>query len=253
MSDQVSLDTADLERLFFTIDTSIKVTKRFQFFLWAQGALQSFLPHETMICLVGDLGAMRLRHEVFSRALVAPELDEVIADRINGFVPAIVSQWVANDHAPLSFHEQSVPHDSLKRLMPGHLLCHGMRHGAGQFDSMFIFVRTPTEASRREKYLAELLMPHMHTAVHRVCTNENASRGTSHEPHTLSDREVQVLHWIRDGKTNHEIGQILGISPLTVKNHVQKILRKLNVANRAQAVAKAAAGGLFNGQVSARA
>ena len=31
----------------------------------------------------------------------------------------------------------------------------------------------------------------------------------------------------------------LGISPLTVKNHVQKILRKLDVVNRAQAVGKA--------------
>ena len=36
-----------------------------------------------------------------------------------------------------------------------------------------------------------------------------------------------------------EIGTQLGISPLTVKNHVQKILRKLGATNRAQAVARA--------------
>jgi DNA-binding CsgD family transcriptional regulator len=56
---------------------------------------------------------------------------------------------------------------------------------------------------------------------------------------SLSERERQVLQWVRQGKTNHEIGQILSISPLTVKNHVQKILRKLNVSNRAQAAARA--------------
>jgi DNA-binding CsgD family transcriptional regulator len=56
----------------------------------------------------------------------------------------------------------------------------------------------------------------------------------------LSKREIQVLHWVRNGKTNTEIGQILGISPPTVKNHVQKIMRKLNVNNRAQAVGKSA-------------
>ena len=41
------------------------------------------------------------------------------------------------------------------------------------------------------------------------------------------------------GKSNYEIGTILGISPLTVKNHVQKILRKLNVQNRTHAVGRA--------------
>jgi len=43
------------------------------------------------------------------------------------------------------------------------------------------------------------------------------------------------------GKSNIEIGTILTISPLTVKNHVQKILRKLNVQNRTQAVGRALA------------
>jgi DNA-binding CsgD family transcriptional regulator len=48
------------------------------------------------------------------------------------------------------------------------------------------------------------------------------------------------LHWVKNGKTNNEIGQILGISAPTVKNHVQNIMRKLNVNNRAQAVGKSA-------------
>ena len=52
-------------------------------------------------------------------------------------------------------------------------------------------------------------------------------------------REQEILHWVSHGKSNYEIGTILDISPLTVKNHVQKILRKLNVVNRAQAVGKA--------------
>jgi DNA-binding CsgD family transcriptional regulator len=54
----------------------------------------------------------------------------------------------------------------------------------------------------------------------------------------LTTRETEILSWVERGKSNNEIAQILGISHLTVKNHVQKILRKLNVQNRAQAVAK---------------
>ena len=57
----------------------------------------------------------------------------------------------------------------------------------------------------------------------------------------LTPREQQILQWIYHGKSNIEIGMILEISPLTVKNHVQKTLRKLNVLNRTQAVGKALA------------
>jgi DNA-binding CsgD family transcriptional regulator len=55
------------------------------------------------------------------------------------------------------------------------------------------------------------------------------------------------LNWICRGKNNIEIGLILGLSQFTVKNHVQKILRRLNVLNRAQAVGKALALRLFDG------
>jgi DNA-binding CsgD family transcriptional regulator len=48
----------------------------------------------------------------------------------------------------------------------------------------------------------------------------------------LTPRETQVAHWAAQGKTNGEIAIILGISPLTVKTHVERILAKLGVENR---------------------
>ena len=56
--------------------------------------------------------------------------------------------------------------------------------------------------------------------------------------HGLSEREAEIIRWVRLGKTNYEIGIILGISAFTVKNHLQRIFRKLDVSNRAQAAAK---------------
>lgn len=52
----------------------------------------------------------------------------------------------------------------------------------------------------------------------------------------LSHREIEVLEWIAQGKSNKEIGRILGISDQTVKNHITSILRKLAVNDRTQAV-----------------
>lgn len=63
---------------------------------------------------------------------------------------------------------------------------------------------------------------------------------------TPSLREVEVLTWVSHGKSNEDIGTIMSISKLTVKNHVQKILRKLEVTNRAQAVRKGFEIGLLN-------
>jgi DNA-binding CsgD family transcriptional regulator len=54
----------------------------------------------------------------------------------------------------------------------------------------------------------------------------------------LTQREIEILHWVAQGKTNSEIAIILSISAFTVKNHLQRVFQKLDVTNRAQAVSK---------------
>jgi len=56
--------------------------------------------------------------------------------------------------------------------------------------------------------------------------------GIVRAPKDLTAREKDVLHWIGQGKTNAEIGIILGISPHTVKKHVEHLLAKHGVENR---------------------
>jgi len=55
------------------------------------------------------------------------------------------------------------------------------------------------------------------------------------ESHGLSEREIEVLEWVTQGKTNKQIAEILGISPLTVKTHLEHIYAKLGVWNRTEA------------------
>lgn len=54
----------------------------------------------------------------------------------------------------------------------------------------------------------------------------------------LSAREVEILARVAEGKTNIEISRILFISPFTVKNHVQRILKKLGASNRTEAAVR---------------
>lgn len=58
-------------------------------------------------------------------------------------------------------------------------------------------------------------------------------------PHLLSQRELEVLQYIAQGKTNKEIGKQLFISEKTVKAHLRAIFKKLKVTDRTEAVAYA--------------
>jgi DNA-binding NarL/FixJ family response regulator len=55
----------------------------------------------------------------------------------------------------------------------------------------------------------------------------------------LTQREAEVLMWIARGKSNRDIGEILGISPRTVNKHLEQVFMKLGVENRASAAAHA--------------
>jgi DNA-binding CsgD family transcriptional regulator len=49
-------------------------------------------------------------------------------------------------------------------------------------------------------------------------------------------RETEIFRWLAEGKTDYELGVILGISEHTAHKHVQHILRKLGVSSRATAL-----------------
>jgi DNA-binding NarL/FixJ family response regulator len=61
----------------------------------------------------------------------------------------------------------------------------------------------------------------------------------------LSDREMEVLECLSEGKTTSQISKTLFISDNTVKTHVRHILEKLEASNRAEAVSKAIQLGLI--------
>ncbi|MEI5102726.1 LuxR C-terminal-related transcriptional regulator [Streptomyces sp. PmtG] len=63
-------------------------------------------------------------------------------------------------------------------------------------------------------------------------------------PGGLSPRELEVLAELATGRTNREIAERLYITPRTVGTHIEHILAKLDVPNRAAAAARAAAWGI---------
>jgi DNA-binding NarL/FixJ family response regulator len=62
---------------------------------------------------------------------------------------------------------------------------------------------------------------------------------------SLTVREHEVLRLVASGKTNQQIGVLLAISTRTAKAHVERIIGRLGVANRTEAVARAISLGML--------
>jgi DNA-binding CsgD family transcriptional regulator len=55
----------------------------------------------------------------------------------------------------------------------------------------------------------------------------------------LTDRELECLYWIAEGKTSDEIATIIGISKNTINNYITSVMRKTATRTRSEAIAYA--------------
>lgn len=68
-------------------------------------------------------------------------------------------------------------------------------------------------------------------------TGPASRRAAEHAAHQLSDREAEIMELISQGLSNSDIAQRLFLSEKTVKNHINRIFGKLQVASRSAAIA----------------
>jgi transcriptional regulator EpsA len=251
MGRTITLTEREMEYLFRIIESSTSIFQRHQFFLWAQGEVQSLLPHGLLICIFDGGGGQPVSFEKFSRTDISDIKFSELCRPDGGAVFRIMSAWSAGKNQPLLVcpnNPSGIAYthfaDDLKRDNLERVAAHGMFDASGRTSSLFTFMQISGALTERHTYFLELLMPHMHMALVRMLFNERhhqygAMAGKSKK--LITDRETEVLRYVQMGKNNLEIANFLNISPLTVKNHIQKILRKLSVNNRAHAVAKAMA------------
>jgi LuxR family transcriptional regulator, quorum-sensing system regulator CviR len=111
----------------------------------------------------------------------------------------------------------------------------GWAHGTLDRESMactaFFFGGPFAENNERTSIILEYIVPFYSEAYRRVM--KKAIKPLYH----FTEREIEVLNWIKEGKSSWEISMILKCSKRVVDFHVANIKRKLNVASRAQAVA----------------
>jgi len=100
------------------------------------------------------------------------------------------------------------------------------------------------KTSARADVLSAIRAVHSGATYISAAVAASLSRTFSHVD--LSPRETQVLELMANGSRNKEIAGVLGISELTVKEHVSRILQKLGVGDRTAAISVALQRGLLH-------
>jgi transcriptional regulator EpsA len=254
---QFGLSTHQANALVRIIETASEVRRRYQFFVWAQSYLHTLVPHQLVVCGSYQRSRKDMAFEAFNSIPVPSPMLSAVTDGGSALMRQVMGGWIERrgralmvDLRLLEGAAAGSDRDHLLAAGFDELLVHGIARPQrpAELESLFLFGSQRRRCSPQHAQCLELVLPQLHATWLRVQATERelaggqagAAPARSEPTRTLiTERENQILFWVREGKSNQEIGDQLGISVLTVKNHVQKILRKLGAANRAQAVAKA--------------
>lgn len=255
MEPVVILSKLEQEYLLRAIEASVQVRDLRQFYLWTQGQLQALLPHQLMLCMQFDGADTLLRLECLHAGVLDDALQRRLCDPADGLAPRLARHCRASDRLPALTGGGRRAGDATLELFRRELQGAGFDnmvvHGSGRLAggaTLFALCGWAEPPSARHAYFLALLLPHLHMALLRL--SEAAMRAGSPGAadaiaRPLSARETEILGWLREGKSNYEVGRILGISALTVKNHLQRIYRTLGVSNRSHALSRCMALHLF--------
>lgn len=234
----VILSKLEQEYLLRTVESGMDLADLHALFLWAQGPLQALLPHEAMLCLQLDGRGGVVRSECLHRTV----LDARTLAHLGGSLgPQLARAWRSRPALPAAL-DPDVPAGHLAGclgLLDGSGFGNALVHGSAPLDSgatVFVLLGLPFRTGPRHSYFLQLLLPYLHLGLLRAFAG--GARADRMPARPLSARELAILACVRDGQSNEEAGRVLGISALTVKNHLGRIYRVLDVGNRAHAVAR---------------
>lgn len=233
------------DALIRTAEVALSVSNRSHLFTWLRLHLHRFVPHELAICHLPQQDAGQAT-QVFHSVPLPPLLLEQLAQASPRLLATLRRAWVGGRRQPtfvaLDADPELADHPALTQLQQlgiERLLVHGVDAQAClRSESLFAFCTRSRQDDAAAAGLA-LWMPYLHAATMRALNSATRSSDAEAAACPLTAREIQVLQAVRQAQRTDEIAAQLDISPLTVKNHLRKIMAKLGARSRLHAVAEA--------------
>jgi transcriptional regulator EpsA len=227
--------------------------------------LGSFIPHKMTVCAIGNIETKQhLRRIDFGCPHgMMDDMPPTFCMKNNFLLPLWKQQRTPLYTTIVALDEDQLSPDQkewCERLAGNgvhNVAMHGVLDVAGGIASFFYLGTLSEPLTEHQAEIFSMLVPHLHHVLLKVIQVNPATipkgeyaampidiqskqnKRPERQVCALTRRESEILKWIYHGKTNSETARILGISELTVRNHVQNLLLKLGVGNRTQAVVKA--------------
>jgi len=262
-----TLSHHEVARFLKIIQDSLTISRHQELFNWLNEDIQHFIPHDILLTAWGDF-SLGLVHLDIVSYLTGVRTAEVDKSQLMPVLQDLFQCWEASNRAPINLSLTEENGGINFRNFDGDVgaalalmrsaMVQGIKDQRGRHDCLYVALSANRRLTDVATCAFELLLPYMDAASRQVAhlpvqypnyreikavieavadTAFGAEAGET-IPEKLSEREVEIMRWVCRGKTNGEIGQILDISFFTVKNHLQRIFRKLDVLNRAQAASK---------------
>lgn len=246
----------DSERFMQIVQGAGTVASHYDLFLFLQSKVQRFIPHQIMIAAWGDFRGAGPKFDAVS-ALPGVRTDLLADCGIEPMLQNFFHRYVAGGRKPLRLDSQQVTpekhiscncalHEAIKGMRS--ITVFGVRNERDNQDSLYIALHPAcTRNANQPEYFAFLVnavVSQIDVAFRRVAALKRPACAAADDEHLplsidqFSERQLSVLRWLVQGKSNSEIGEKLSISAFTVKNHTQRLYKILAVCNRTEAAEK---------------
>jgi transcriptional regulator EpsA len=240
-----------LKTLSAVIERSYQIRSHLDYFVWLQNSVAELMPHDMLLAVWGDHRQQQdgqLKYDAASnlKGLTTSVMIDT-SDKTSQFLNDLYEMWVGSRNACFVIDALERPEmcQRIKLIFPeqlveiNSLLVYGIKDERSGDECLYIFF-SKEHALEMKKQVMDFIMPHVDYALRKIKPLQVDAIDKAESVFslsTLSEREIEVISWIKAGKTNQEIGMILSISQNTVKSHLKRIFQKLNIGRRAQAVA----------------
>ncbi len=250
---EIEVKSYYLDKLFSTIQCSKQIKKHIDFFAWMQNSVSEFIPHDALLAVWGNFkdGAdnAKLQYDVASnvdgfntKAMMGASKE------VNQCLAYLYELWLDNNRHffVLNSFGTSEFDCKFRMIFPdlpqelNSLLVYGISDLRGGNDCLYVFFSKYNKFQTKSSVM-DFIMPHIDHSLRKIQhlgpIKTLSKIRLSLNMSCLTERELEVIEWIKAGKTNQEAAIILSITQNTVKSHLKRIYQKLNVTKRAQAVA----------------
>ncbi|HTJ54237.1 MAG TPA: XrtB/PEP-CTERM-associated transcriptional regulator EpsA [Nitrosospira sp.] len=229
------------ERYTRIIEEGAAVRRHYDFLIWLQGELQHYLPHEIMLAAWGDFKSDHIHYDIAS-ALLGVRTAHSNMETLSPLLQGLFSRWTTLGKTPyiltgeesvflLEEHGLPCPLGAALRGMRS-VLVHGISDKRGQHDGIYVVFSSRRKPNISVINAIKILLPYIDAAMGQIEPAISNPRAASPLPsakyNELGVQEMEILNWVKAGKTNSEIAGITGISMVALKNHFRNIFKKLH-------------------------